>query len=103
LIHSFKTRFTTSSVNYGLMLKFSVLSYYSHNHGDETTATSNVSDTAMLKSLFKRSQQTPDELQALLDSNIALRVRMDKIIHFEKPKQFSNAPKSARLRTAIAA
>jgi hypothetical protein len=57
----------------------------------------------MLKSLFKRSQQTPDELQALLDSNIALRVRMDKIIHFEKPKQFSNAPKSARLRTAIAA
>jgi hypothetical protein len=39
----------------------------------------------MLKALFKKQPETPEEVEALQDANIALRVRMDKIVHFGLP------------------
>jgi hypothetical protein len=54
----------------------------------------------MFKSLFKKSEPSPEEVQALDDANIALRVRMDKIVRLDAPKHFGLAGKYA---TAIAA
>jgi hypothetical protein len=39
-------------------------------------------DTTMLiKLLFKKQDPFPDDIQALIDVSVSLRVRMDKIVH----------------------
>jgi hypothetical protein len=78
------TSFTRISVNGGLMLKFSALSYHPLNPSDAATATSQASHTAMLKLLFRKAQPDPVEAQELFESNMALRVRMDKIVCVSK-------------------
>ena len=66
------------------MLKFSALSYHPLNPSDAVTATSQVSNTAMLKLLFRRAQPDPVEALELIEANMALRVRMDKIVCVSK-------------------
>lgn len=46
----------------------------------------------MFKSLFKKNQPTPEQIKALQEANMALRVRMERIVresagqHFGQPK-----------------
>lgn len=35
----------------------------------------------LIKLLFKRQEPYPDDVQALIDVSVSLRVRMDKIVH----------------------
>jgi hypothetical protein len=35
----------------------------------------------MFSSFFKKDKSTPEQLEELNDANVALRVRMDKILH----------------------
>ena len=45
----------------------------------------------MLKFLFKKPEQTQEEIDALIEANIALRVRLDKLTHIAKKRQVSKA------------
>lgn len=52
----------------------------------------------MFKSLFKKNQPTPEQLQALNEANMALRLRMDRLVrdgtagHFGQAKEPSKNP-----------
>jgi hypothetical protein len=49
----------------------------------------------MLKLMFRKPQQSPSDIEELNEANIALRVRMDKILHSEKPKKLEAAHRFA--------
>jgi hypothetical protein len=52
----------------------------------------------MFKSLFKKNQPTPEQLQALNEANMALRLRMDRLVrdgaagHFGHAKEIGKNP-----------
>ena len=41
----------------------------------------------MFKSFFKKSSTTPEQLEELNDANVALRVRVDKILYLSTVKK----------------
>jgi hypothetical protein len=45
----------------------------------------------MFKSLFKKNQPTPEQLQALQEANMALRVRMERLVREGAAEQFGQA------------
>ena len=45
----------------------------------------------MFKSLFKKSQPTPEQLQALNEANMALRLRMDRLVRDGAAEHFGQA------------
>ena len=52
----------------------------------------------MFKSLFKKNQPTPEQIQALNEANMALRLRMDRLVrdgaaeHFGQAKEPGKSP-----------
>ena len=45
----------------------------------------------MFKSLFKKSQPTPEQIQALNEANMALRLRMDRLVRDGAAEHFGQA------------
>jgi hypothetical protein len=45
----------------------------------------------MFKSLFKKNQPTPEQLQALNEANMALRLRMDRLVRDGAAEHFGQA------------
>jgi len=45
----------------------------------------------MFKSLFKKNQPTPEQLQALNEANMALRLRMDRLVRDGVAEHFGQA------------
>ena len=50
----------------------------------------------MFKSLFKKNQPTPEQIQALNEANMALRLRMDRIMYEDAAKHFGKAQEPAK-------
>ena len=50
-----------------------------------------MSGDQMFKSLFKKNQPNPEQERALEEANIALRLRMDRIMHDSAVKPFGQA------------
>jgi hypothetical protein len=45
----------------------------------------------MFKSLFKKNQATPEQLQALSEANMALRLRIDRLVRDGAAEHFGQA------------
>ena len=45
----------------------------------------------MFKSFFKKNQPTPEQLQALNEANLALRLRMDRLVREGAAEHFGQA------------
>jgi hypothetical protein len=45
----------------------------------------------MFKSLFKKNQPTPEQIQALYEANMALRLRMDRLVRDGAAEHFGQA------------
>jgi hypothetical protein len=45
----------------------------------------------MFKSLFKKNQPTPEQIQALNEANMALRLRMDRLVRDGAAEHFGQA------------
>ena len=45
----------------------------------------------MFKSLFKKNQPTPEQVQALNEANMALRLRMDRLVRDGAAEHFGQA------------
>ena len=50
----------------------------------------------MFKSLFKKNQPTPEQLQALNEANMALRVRMERLVREGSAEHFGQAREPAQ-------
>jgi len=50
----------------------------------------------MFKSLFKKNQITPEQEQALNEANMALRLRMDRLVHEGAAKHFGQAKEPSK-------
>ena len=50
-----------------------------------------MSGDKMFKSLFRKNQPTPEQLQALQEANMALRVRMERLVREGAAGQFGQA------------
>lgn len=50
----------------------------------------------MFKSLFKKNQPTPEQLQALNEANMALRLRMDRLVRDGAAEHFGQAKEPAK-------
>jgi hypothetical protein len=46
--------------------------------------------TMLIKLLFKKQEAYPDDIKALIDVSVSLRVRMDKIVHNYDAGQFGS-------------
>ena len=47
-----------------------------------------MSGDQMFKSLFKKNQPTPEQIKALQEANMALRVRMERIVRESSAEHF---------------
>ena len=50
-----------------------------------------MSGDQMFKSLFKKNQPTPEQLKALNEANMALRVRMERLVREGAAEHFGQA------------
>jgi hypothetical protein len=50
-----------------------------------------MSGDKMFKSLFRKNQPTPEQLQALNEANMALRVRMERLVRESSAENFGQA------------
>ena len=50
----------------------------------------------MFKSLFKKNQPTPEQIQALNEANMALRLRMDRLVREGAAEHFGQAKESGK-------
>ena len=50
-----------------------------------------MSGDQMLKALFKKNQPTPEQTQALQEANMALRVRMERLLREGAAEHFGHA------------
>lgn len=55
-----------------------------------------MSGDPMFKSLFKKNQPTPEQLQALHEANMALRVRMERLVREGAAEHFGQAKDQAK-------
>jgi hypothetical protein len=51
----------------------------------------------MFKSLFKKNQPTPEQLLALNEANMALRLRMDRLVRDGAAEHFGQAKEPAQI------
>ncbi|MGB8313974.1 MAG: hypothetical protein WCE69_05740 [Aestuariivirga sp.] len=50
----------------------------------------------MLKALFKKNQPTPEQIQALQEANMALRVRMERLLREGAAEHFGQARETGK-------
>jgi hypothetical protein len=50
----------------------------------------------MFKSIFRKSQPTPEQMQALQEANMALRVRMERLVREGAAEHFGQAKEQAK-------
>ena len=55
-----------------------------------------MSETMMIISFFKKNKTTPEQAEALDQANIALRIRMDRLLHVEASKNTRLPDKTRR-------
>jgi hypothetical protein len=55
-----------------------------------------MSGDKMFKSLFRKNQPTPEQQQALQEANMALRVRMERLVREGAAGQFGQAKEPAK-------
>lgn len=55
-----------------------------------------MSGDKMFKSLFKKNQPTPEQLLALQEANMALRVRMERLVREGAAEHFGQAKEPAK-------
>ena len=60
-----------------------------------------MSGDQMFKSLFKKNQPNPEQERALEEANMALRLRMDRIMHDGAAKPFGQAHEPGNNRRRI--